>query len=198
MSGARLGAIATGLFVSVIVAMPGTAIRIAYGAEVADRGASTLRILVLAQAMFAMLGLANTILASLGRERIAATITGCAAALAVALAFVVVPGGVFGEPVLVRMALAVGTALVVALVCATVVVRRTANAFVPLATALRVVVAIAPCVVLGLRVPTLRPVLAPLPAVLATVTYFGVLVVTRELRRGDLAPILDRLRRRKA
>ncbi len=198
LRGARLGAIATGLFVSVIVAMPGTAIRIAYGAEVAERGAGTLRILVLAQALFAMLGLANTILASLGRERVAATITGCAAALAMGLSFFFAPGGVFGEPVLMRMALAVGTALVAALVFATVVVRRTAKAFVPLATAVRVVIAVAPCVVIGLRIPTLRPVLSPIPAVLATLTYLGVLVVTRELRRSDLAPILERLRRRKA
>ena len=114
------------------------------------------------------------------------------------LSFFFAPGGVFGEPVLMRMALAVGTALVAALVFATVVVRRTAKAFVPLATAVRVVIAVAPCVAIGLRIPTLRPVLSPIPAVLATLTYLGVLVVTRELRRSDLAPILERLRRRKA
>jgi stage V sporulation protein B len=167
LRGARLGAIATGLFVSVIVAMPGTAIRVAYGVDVATRGESTLRILVLAQALFAMLGLANTILASLGRERIAAAITGGAAALAVALSFAFAPGAAFGSPMLMRIALAVGFALMVALGFATVVVRRTAKAFVPLATAIRVPIALAPCVVLGLYVPMVRPILSPLPAAAA-------------------------------
>jgi stage V sporulation protein B len=197
-SGARLGAIATGLFVAVIVAMPGTAIRVAYGADVATRGASTLRMLVLAQGLFALLGLANTVLASLGRERIAATITGTAAAFAVALGFALVPGGSFGEPMLQRMAIAVAIALASALFVATIFVRRTAKAFVPVATALRVVVAVAPCVVLGVVVPTVRPVLSPLPAVVATVTYLAMLVITRELRADDLAPIRERLRRRSA
>ncbi len=195
-SGARLGAIATGLFVAVIVAMPGTAIRVAYGADVATRGASTLRMLVLAQGLFALLGLANTVLASLGKERLAATITGTAAAFAVALGFLLVPGAEFGEPMLQRMAMAVAIALASALVVATVFVRRTAKAFVPVATAVRVVLAIAPCVVLGVFVPTVRPILSPLPAAAAAVVYLVVLAITREVRRDDLQPLMKRLRRR--
>lgn len=196
LRGARLGAIATGLFVGVIVAMPGTAIRMAYGADVAARGESTLRILVLVQGLFAMLGLANTILASLGRERIAAAITGTAAALAVVLAFVIAPAGGFGGPMLMRMAISVGVALSFALVCATIVVRRTAKAFVPFATAVRVVIALVPCIALGLYLPTLRPIMIPLPAAAATIVYLLALVLTRELRLEDVAPILNRLRRK--
>ena len=196
LRGSRLGAIATGLFVSAIVAMPGTAIRLAYGAEVAARGASTLRVLVLAQALFAMLGLANTILASLGHERRAAQITGGAAVLAATLMFVLTPGATFGEPMLQRTALAVSIALAIALVVATMAVRRVANAFVPLGTALRVALAVAPCVVMGVMMPTVRPILAPALGAAAAGVYVLGLVVTRELRAADVAPIWTRLRRR--
>src|SRR5262249_14710022 len=56
--GCRIGAIVCGLVVAVVVAMPESLIRFAYDGVMAREGASVLRVLVLGQAAFAMLGLA--------------------------------------------------------------------------------------------------------------------------------------------
>ena len=100
--GARLAAIFCGLLVGVVVAMPESMLSFAYGAGDAARGADVLRIMALAQAAFAMLGIATTVLTSLGRERTAALLT-LAAVIAVAGACAAfVPSAEFGHTQLVR------------------------------------------------------------------------------------------------
>ena len=73
--GCRIGAIVCGMLVVVVLAMPGSLIKFAYGPEIAIRGIATLRVLALGQAAFAILGLSTTVLVSLGRERAAMAIT---------------------------------------------------------------------------------------------------------------------------
>ena len=122
--GARLGAIAMGAMVAVIAGMPETAIRFAYDADTAARGAPALRVLALGQGGFAMLGIGCTVLSSLGRERLSAVLTACAAAVAAGACFVLVPSRAFGAQQLEAtawcMALTLGAALIV---CGALVVR---------------------------------------------------------------------------
>ena len=111
--GARLAAIFAGLLVCVIVAMPESMLSFAYGKADAARGADVLRTMALAQGAFTMLGIATTVLTSLGRERSAALVT-LGAVVAVALSCAaLVPGAPFGHAQLVRSAAATGAALVV-------------------------------------------------------------------------------------
>jgi stage V sporulation protein B len=194
-NGARLGAIACGMLVSVVAALPRPLIAFAYAPEYADNGAPALRVLALGQGAFAMLGIAMTVMTSLGREWRATAITsGAVAAVAIAC-FVVVPSAPFGGEQIVRTATATSLALAVALVVAAVTVRRMTGAFVPLATALRVGLGVAACAYGGHYLPKMGKLVTPVLAVGVVVAYVVVLVVTRELRAADLAPLKRLVRR---
>lgn len=187
--GARLAAIFCGLLVGVVVAMPESMLSFAYGAADAARGADVLRVMALAQAAFAMLGIATTVLTSLGGERTAALIT-LGAVIAVAGACgAIVPPAAFGHAQLVRSAQATGGSLVAALLVAGAIARARTGAFVPAATIARVTVAVAACLVVGLRMPRVGRLATPIVAVVVATAYVALLVGTREIRAADLAMV---------
>jgi stage V sporulation protein B len=188
LRGSRLAAVFGGLFVAVIVALPEALLVFGYGAAAA-KGAAVLRIMVLSQGAFAMLGIATTVLTSLGHERHAAGVT-LTALLTVALScFEMVPGAAFGHAQLVRSSEATGLGLLLALAAATVMVLRRAGAFVPVLTAVRVGLALATCYALGFVVPHVPRLAAPALAIVVAFVYVAVLVVTGELGRSDLAMV---------
>jgi stage V sporulation protein B len=187
--GARLSAIFAGLLVCVIVAIPKSMLAFAYGTADAARGADVLRTMALAQGAFTMLGIATTILTSLGRERLAALITLGAVIAVAASCAVLVPGAEFGHAQLVRSAEATGVALVIALVVAGGAVRSHTGAFVPAATAVRVGLALAACTALGFVMPCFGRLATPAVALVIAVMYFALLAVTGEVGRSDLAMV---------
>ncbi|MGH7435205.1 MAG: lipopolysaccharide biosynthesis protein, partial [Polyangiaceae bacterium] len=194
--GSRLAAVFGGLFVAVVVALPESLLAFAYGAD-ATKGAAVLRVMVLAQGAFAMLGIATTVLTSLGHERIAAGITLTALLTVGASCYALVPGAAFGHAQLVRSAGATGMGLVLALGGATLVVVRRAGAFVPARTAARVVAALAACYAIGLVVPHVPRLAAPGLAIGIALVYVAMLVVTGELGRSDIA-MVRALRKKRA
>jgi len=194
--GSRIGAIVCGAMVSIIVAMPESLIRLAYDREIAAAGAPALRILVLGQAAFAMLGLATTILVSLGRERAAMGLTALALALLVGACVGFVPNAAFGHGQILASASAAAVALGLSLVAGVVVARRSAGAFVPWKTALRVVFAIGVAAGVGLFMPALGRLVTLVVAPLLGAVYLMLLVVTGELGRADLQLALSIVRRR--
>ncbi len=194
--GARLGAIAAGLMVSVIAGMPETAIRFAYDAETAARGASALRILALGQGAFAMLGIGCTILSSLGRERTSAMITAGAAAIAAATCAIVVPTCAFGGAQLEATAWCMALVLACAVIACAVIVLRATGAFVPMATAARVVIALAATVAIGSRIPATTRLFAPGVGLALAGVYAVVLFASREVSGADLRWVLGVFKRR--
>jgi stage V sporulation protein B len=187
--GARLAAIFCGLLVGVVVAMPESMLSFAYGAADAARGADVLRVMALAQAAFAMLGIATTVLTSLGGERTAALITlGAVIAVAGACA-TIVPPAAFGHAQLVRSAQATGGSLVATLLVAGAIARARTGAFVPAATIARVTAAVAACLVVGMRMPRVGRLATPIVAVVVAAAYVALLVGTREIRAADLAMV---------
>jgi stage V sporulation protein B len=194
--GCRIGAIVCGLLVVIVLAMPGSLIKFAYGAEIAARGASTLRVLALGQAAFAILGLSTTVLVSLGRERVALTITAVALALLAATCAIVIPRADFGGPQLTATAVATTTALAGALVVGVLAVRRIAGAFVPWKTALRVGLCVAGAFALGGVMPMFSKLLTPIVAAGVGLVYLVALVVTGELGKDDLALVASIAARR--
>jgi len=186
--GSRLAAIFCGLLVGVVVAMPESMLAFAYGKDAA-RGADVLRIMALAQAAFAMLGIATTVLTSLGHERTSAVITLGAVVTVAAACSGLVPGADFGHGQLVRTAEATAGALFTALVVAGAVVRRRAGAFVPAATAARVALALGACVAVGLAMPRVGRLVTPVVALVVAAGYVAVLVVTGEIGRADVAMV---------
>ncbi|HEY2517865.1 MAG TPA: lipopolysaccharide biosynthesis protein [Polyangiaceae bacterium] len=194
--GARIGAIACGLMVAVIVAMPGSLLAFAFPAEIAERGASTLRILALGQGAFAMMGLAATVLVSLGRERDAALITLAALILVGIGCFGAVPWQPFGGAQLVVTAIATSVALAVGLGLAAARVTQVAGAFIPVKTAARVAVGVALALVAGFRLPSVGKLLTPIEAAGIGVLFVGILAGLGELGSEDLALVTALVRRR--
>jgi len=192
--GSRLAAIFCGLLVGVIVAMPESMLAFAYPADAA-RGAEVLRIMALGQAAFAMLGIATTVLTSLGNERVSAIVTlGAVVAVASACA-AFVPDAEFGHMQLVRSAEATAVALFATLAVGGIVVRKTTGAFVPAATIARVTVALAGCVGVGLVMPRVGR-LTPVVAMFVAGGYIAALVAMREIGKGDVATIRGMARRK--
>jgi stage V sporulation protein B len=195
--GVRLGTIACGLLVMVIATLPGSLLHFAFAPEYAVRGASTLRILALGQGVFALLGIAVTVLASLGRERLAVAVTAFALALVAALCWVTVPAATFGGAQLEASATATSIALVVGLITAGFLVRRLTGAFGPAATFLRVGGVLAIGTFVGTRLPVFGKLVTPVMALAVAVTYLVLLVVTGELGKEDLGLVKAVLLRKK-
>ncbi len=196
LRGARLGAIATGALVSIVAATPQSLIGFLYHPNIATEGAHTLRILALAQGVFAMLAIGGTILASVSRERAAAGVTLLALLLSIAACVLTVPRADFGEPRLLASATAVGAALLFSLVVAAALVKRATGAFVPFATALRVVLAVAITVAVGSLIPPTGRLITPLVCLALGALYLVLLTVTRELSRSDADSLRSALRAR--
>ncbi|MBV9950223.1 MAG: hypothetical protein JOZ69_25505 [Myxococcales bacterium] len=187
--GARLAAIFCGLLVGVVVVLPESLLAFAYGAADAARGADVLRTMALAQGAFAMLSIATTVLTSLGSERSAALLTLGAVVAVAAACTMLVPGAEPGHLQLLRTAQASGAALAATLVVAGGIVRARTGAFVAASTALRTGAALGACLALGFLVPRLGRLVTPFAAIAVAGVYVGILIVTGELGRADLAAI---------
>jgi O-antigen/teichoic acid export membrane protein len=167
--------------------MPESLLAFAYGKSDAASGADVLRTMVLAQGAFTMLGIATTVLTSVGRERTAAVITFAAVVAVAAACVAMVPGAAFGHTQLLRSAQASLGALVATLVVAATIVRARTGAFVPWATAARVGLALACCAVLGAWLPRASRLATPIVAIAVAGVYLAILVVAREIGASDVA-----------
>lgn len=194
--GCRIGAIVCGMLVCVVVAMPGSLLAFAYGPEVAARGANVLRVLALGQAAFAMLGLATTVLVSLGRERAAVTVTALALALLAGSVALFASRAPFGGAQLGAAAGAAACALGVSLAAGAVTAKKISGGFVPALTTLRVGACVGGAFALGGVTPVLGKLLTPFAAAAVAGGYLAALALTRELGRDDLALVVSIARRR--
>src|SRR5262249_35257557 len=124
----------------------------------------------------------------LSRERWTVGITAFATAAVVAGCVILIPTtGTFGPLLLVRTAIATSLGLVAAAIVGALLVRRTAGAFAPLGTLLRVPFAMALVVAVGTQLPWLGPLMALLETAAMAALVIAVLVLTRELGAADLA-----------
>ena len=187
--GARLAAIFGGLLVSVLVALPESVLSFAYGKADAARGADVLRMMALGQGAFAMLGIATTILTSLGRERTAALLTLGAVVVVGGACAEFVPSAPFGHEQLLRSAEATAGGHAAALVVGGLVVRAHAGAFVPSATVMRVGLALTACLAVGYVAPCFGRFVTPVAALAVAGAYVALLAVTREIAASDLAMV---------
>ncbi len=189
--GARLAALACGLMVAVLVAIPGSVLRFAYTAEIAARGAGTLRILALGQGAYTMLAIATTVLSSLGRERRAAQITLGALITVVVACVGLTRGAPFGESQLRAMAIGTSIGLALTLGVAAIAVTGEAGGFIPRTTIARVLAALAVAGGAGSFLPATGRIVTPFAAVAVAGVYVVVLGVTRELERDDLIAVRE-------
>ncbi|MFO0679542.1 MAG: lipopolysaccharide biosynthesis protein [Polyangiaceae bacterium] len=195
--GSRLATVLGGLFVAVIVFLPGSLVGLAYGRDVGIRGESTLRILAVGQGAFALFSIASTVLASVGRERLGAMASFAAVLLVGAGCFAVVPAHTFGVVQLERTAMATTTALVVALAVASFLVRRETGAFVPAKTLARVGLSVAALGLAGTRIPVLGKVTTIVAAGGGALAYLILLVVTGEVGREEVGAVRALVRKKR-
>ncbi|WP_394832575.1 lipopolysaccharide biosynthesis protein [Pendulispora rubella] len=195
--GARISALACGLFVAVIVALPASVLGVAFGSVVSERGAGTLRILVIGQGAFTLFGIGTTVLASLGKERLSATLSFVLLALLAGSVWVASSHATYGEPQLRATALSTSVTLGIGLLAMAVAVRRYSGAFIPFATFLRALGGIALAYVAGLFLPRLGWLLTPVAAGVVAIAYVALLAVTGELKSADRDMVLSLISRRK-
>jgi stage V sporulation protein B len=195
-SGLRIALVVMGAMVCVTAGLPAALLTLGFGAQAANYGAQTLTILALGFGAFAIFGLLTAILNGLGYEDASLGITALAFALVVGAGFGWVRGTELSQALLVRTAIATSTGIALATLLAALLVRRIVGSLVPGRVALRVGVALAVALGVARVLPSGRALLAIPEAALVVVTYFAVLIVTRELGRADLELVTRVLKRR--
>jgi hypothetical protein len=195
--GVRIALVVAGMMVSVTAGLSGPLLRLVFGAQAAELGARSLGFLSLGFGGFAIFGVLTTVLNSLKRERSSALVTGLAAGLVGVLCFFEVRGTEFGEALLFRTAMATSTAIALATLGAAVLVYRAAGAVTAPKTLIRVLAAVFAAVVVGRFLPATGAVKTVLAAAVVAAVYAGVLVVSQELGRKDLAMIRAVIARRR-
>lgn len=184
--GARIALLFAGLMVAVMAALPRGIVGLVYDPTVAARAAVTMRILTVGQGAFALLGVTTTVLASLGKEKKGALATSFALVLTMVAQYVLVPRFAFGEMQLVVTASLVFGALVLGLFLGWWSVAKEVGGFIPLLTALRVPLAVASTIAVGVAIGPTSKVMTLVFAPVCALSYLGVLFVTRELGKKDL------------
>jgi stage V sporulation protein B len=185
-SGTRLAFLFGGAIVAVTVGLPNGVLHLAFVPQIADPGASVLRVLALGQGAFALFGIATTVLNSTGHERATVVLNVIALLLVGAFAFLLVPGTPL-ELLPHRMALAVALALLVAMVLGGGWVRFLFGALIPPLSAIRIGLALALAAFAGSQLPAAGKVFTLASAAVVGVVYLVVLLLSRELTSTDLA-----------
>jgi stage V sporulation protein B len=195
-TGVRLALVLAGLMVSVTAGLPGPLLRLVFGPESAALGTDGMRILALGLGAFAIFGILTTVLTSLKREVAGALLTIAALALVAGLCFVLVDGQPYGAGMIVRTATSTAIGLVAATVLAAWLVYRTVGAVAPLATLVRVLLALGAAFGLSFVLPAPGKLMTLAYVAAIPCVYLAVLVGTRELGRADLALVRTVFRRK--
>jgi stage V sporulation protein B len=188
-AGVRLALVLAGAMVSVTSGLSGPLMRLVFGAEAAELGTRSMQLLTLGFGAFAIFGILTTVLNSLKREVASMLVTAVAFALVVGLCFLRVRGADFGPELLFRTAFATTSGLVLATVVAGLLVHRAAGAVAPLASFVRVILAMAIAIAIGRQVSTAGKVMTVVYAAAVGVVYLAVLTVSRELGKADIAMV---------
>lgn len=167
-----------------------------FPAEIGQRGGDALRVLALGQGAFAIFYIETTVLTSLGRERLSAILTGCAAGLIAVLCVAAGVSAPDSAALLLRTSMATSVALGVAAMAGAVAVYRTAGAYLAPATAIRVVGTLACVSALGYYIPYVGKMWVIPQAVAVVLVTVVLLVVTREVGKKDLTMVKNVVRRK--
>src|SRR5262249_26222823 len=144
-------------------------------------GARAMQTLTLGFGAFAILGVLTAVLSSIGREREGAAVIAVAFGLVVVLCFSWAAGAPFGEEILRKTALSTSAGLVLATVCAGVLVVRAAGAVVAPLTAIRVIASLAVAVFVARLLPSGGKLLTLVESGAVAALYAITLAATREL-----------------
>lgn len=173
----------------VMAANPEPLLDIPYAADYAMLGAPALTSLALGNVAFSIFAIAGTILNGAGLTReaiISAAVTLAFAAIGNAI---VIPMCDPGREVLLAAATTTGAAMVIGAALSGYFLWRKLGAFLPIASVVRVGIAIAVAMGVGHVIPFRTPLMTLVEAAIVGLAYVATLVVTRELGRADLSAI---------
>jgi len=175
----------------VMAANPEPLLDIPYAEDYAHLGAPALTALALGNVAFSIFAIAGTILNGAGLTReaiISAAVTLAIAAIGNAI---VIPMVAPGQPLLVAAATTTGLAMVCGAGIAGWFLHRRLGAFLPVASVVRVVIAIAVAMGVGRIIPFRTPLMTLVEAAIVGLAFLATLVLTRELGKADLRAIVQ-------
>jgi stage V sporulation protein B len=180
----------------VLGARPETLLRILYPAAYGV-GASAMPILAAGVVALALLSIAGAIVTASGRPYVAMTLVALTLVTGVGLAFTLVPRAAAGPDMLFAAALATAVGMLAGFGVALVYLRRRFGAGLPLASALRVILAVALAVLVARVLPGAGKVAGLAAMALAGIVYVGTLLLAREFGPSDREKFLKILRRKR-
>ncbi|HVV87427.1 MAG TPA: oligosaccharide flippase family protein, partial [Kofleriaceae bacterium] len=173
----------------VMAANPQPLLHIPYAADYAALGAPALTSLALGNVAFSVFAIAGTVLNGAGYTREAIISAAVTLVCAVVGNLIVIPQFAPGREVLLAAATTTGVSMVIGAAVGGFFLHRRLGAFLPLATLLRVAVALAAAMAVGRVIPWTKPLATLVEAGVVAAVFLAVLVVTRELGKADLALI---------
>jgi len=196
-AGMRLALLLAGMMVSVTSGIPAELIALVFGHDAAALGGGPMQLLSLGLGAFALFGIFTSVLNSIKHESASLAVTFVAFVLVVALCYLRVPSAEYGPDILWKTAQATTVGLVLATIAAGWLVKRYAGALMPVSTSVRVAAAMAVAIALGRFLPDAGKLMTILHSGLIVAAYGAVLVVSRELNKGDLANLKAIISRKK-
>ena len=196
MGGVRLAMLLTALITGTVSGLAPHVLRVALPASMVA-GGTALRILSLGMGAFSIVGITCSALTSLGRAIDSAALTGLGVVLIATGCSLFVPHAEMGPPMLATTATATAVALTVTAIAGGVRLRVVAGGFVAPLTLVRVLAALATCVAVGSQLPWLGKVGTVAEGALVAGLGLGVLIVTGEVGRADLAKVMAVVGRRR-
>lgn len=185
LRGLRIALIVAGLIISTLIAVPGGLLALVFGAEAAELGADSMRILAVGMGFFAVLGVITSAMNSLGAERQSFALIGLAAILVASLCIFVAKIDDLSPRLLIRVAAATSTAMIIATACAAGALKKLFDAQLPWLTFLRTTVSVGLSGAAGAHLFQGGHLMTLLGAVATAITCLVLLVVTREVKATD-------------
>ena len=181
----------------VLAANPAPMLDLPFQTDYADAGWPALMALSLGNVAFSLFAIVGTILNGAGMTREAILIALVTLVVATIAYLIAIPMFVPGRALLTACAGATAGAMLLGAVVGGLVLKRKLGAFLPLASAVRVVVAAAAAMAVGRFLPMKTPLGTLIEAAAVGVTFLAVLVLLREFGREDLAALSRVVKRKK-
>lgn len=178
-------------FAVVFVANPYEVLDLPFKVEYAHNASRALIVLALGYVAFSLFAIIGTILNGAGRTREAIISAAVTVVAAVAGNSVALPRLDPGPDALLTCAAITGGSMLLGALVGGWLMHRVLGAFIPLLTVARVALAMGAGIGVGRVVPFDTPLMTLVEAAMVGVVYLVVLVATRELRKADLAAVMN-------
>lgn len=182
----------------VFAANPSELLDVPFQPDFAALGGPALAALALGHVAFAVFTISGAILNGAGHTRDAVLVAGATLASLIAGLWLAIPRFEPGRDVLFACGAATGGAMMVGALVSGVLLVRRFGAFVPAASAVRVLLAAAAAIAVGRVVPARSTPIVLAEAIVVGLVYLVTLVATRELGRADLQAVVRIARRRRS